>query len=198
MVRARYTAGTLPIPDGVSVTVKGRVIRVFGPRGKLTRKFNQPIDITKGTITTKNGTTCPGIKLEIWFGRKKDLASVKTLTSHINNMFIGVTKGFLYKMRYVYAHFPITGVINKGGHQLEIRNFLGEKRRRTVNLAGDTTVLKSEDVKDQIEVSGNNVEDVGRSCALINQACLVKNKDIRKFLDGTYVSGKGNVVIDED
>ena len=108
-----------------------------------------------------------------------------------------------------------------------------------MNLAGDTTVLKSEDVKDQIEVSGSNVEDVGRSCtctppydfgwlnhpffwhfthvlvfamhvnphstyllgvagALINQACLVKNKDIRKFLDGTYVSGKGNIVVDEE
>merc|ERR1712080_438962 len=105
--------------------------------------------------------------LEIWFGRKKDISLVKTLRSHINNMFIGVTKGFKYKMRYVYAHFPITGVINKidgvEGRQLEIRNFLGEKRRRTVNLVGDTTVLKSEGVKDQIEVSGNSVEDVGRS-----------------------------------
>jgi large subunit ribosomal protein L9e len=106
-------------------------------------------------------------------------------------MFIGVTKGFKYKMRYVYAHFPITGVINKAGHQLEIRNFLGEKRRRTVDLVGDTTVVKSDDVKDQIEVFGNNVEDVGRSCALISQACLVKKKDIRKFLDGIYVSGGG-------
>merc|ERR1712151_1268515 len=146
----------------------------------------------------KAGKSAPGLKLEIWFGRKQDLASVKTLTSHINNMFIGVTKGFKYKMRYVYAHFPITGVINKGGRQLEIRNFLGEKRRRVVNLVGDTTVLKSEDVKDQIEISGNSVEDVGRSCALINQACLVKKKDIRKFLDGTYVSEKGNIVCEED
>merc|ERR1712205_98452 len=132
-----------------------------------------------------------------WFGRKKDLSSVKTLSSHINNMFIGVTKGFKYKMRYVYAHFPITGVINKDGHQLEIRNFLGEKRRRTVNLVGSTTVVKSADVKDQIDVSGINIEDVGRSCALIGQACLVKKKDIRKFLDCTYVSGKGNITVEE-
>merc|ERR1712003_491446 len=156
------------------------------------------MSISKSTITTKEGITCPGLKLEIWFGRKKDLSSVKTLSSHINNMFIGVTKGFKYKMRYVYAHFPITGVINKGGRQLEIRNFLGEKRRRVVNLVGDTTVVKSEDVKDQIEISGNNIEDVGRSCALINQACLVKKKDIRKFLDGTYVSEKGHVEVDEE
>merc|ERR1719486_444828 len=193
MVRTRHTAGQIAIPDGVSVTVKGRVIRVYGPRGKLTRKFNQSIDITRGTIDGDK----PALNLEIWFGRKKDLSSVKTLSSHINNMFIGVTKGFLYKMRYVYAHFPITGVINKDGHQLEIRNFLGEKRRRTVNLVGDTQVLKSPDVKDQIESFGNSVEDVGRSCALINQACLVKKKDIRKFLDGTYISEKGNIVCEE-
>ena len=68
-------------------------------------------------------------------------------------------------MRYVYAHFPITGVINKGGKQLEIRNFLGEKRRRVVDLADGVTVVKSDGVKDQIEISGINVEDVGRSCA---------------------------------
>ena len=152
----------------VSVTVKGRVIRVYGPRGKLTRKFNQSIDITRGTI----GADQRALNLEIWFGRKKDLSSVKTLSSHINNMFIGVTKGFKYKMRYVYAHFPITGVINKDGHQLEIRNFLGEKRRRTVNLAGSTTVVKSADVKDQIEVSGINIEDVGRSCTCVSVCCV--------------------------
>ena len=75
-------------------------------------------------------------------------------------------------MRYVYAHFPITGVINNGGRQLEIRNFLGEKRRRIVNLAGDTIVTKTGDVKDQIEISGNNVEDVGRSCTYMSANSL--------------------------
>ena len=34
--------------------------------------------------------------------------------------------------------------------------------------------------------------------ALISQACLVKNKDIRKFLDGTYVSEKGNISVPEE
>jgi len=31
---------------------------------------------------------------------------------------------------------------------------------------------------------GNDIEKVGESCALIHQSCLVKRKDIRKFLDG--------------
>ncbi len=40
---------------------------------------------------------------------------------------IGVLQGFQYKMRAVYAHFPINCIIQDGGRALEIRNFLGEK-----------------------------------------------------------------------
>lgn len=32
--------------------------------------------------------------------------------------------------------------------------------------------------------------------ALIQQICCVKRKDIRKFLDGIYVSYKGNIIED--
>ena len=32
---------------------------------------------------------------------------------------------------------------------------------------------------------------VGRAASLVNQSCKAKNKDIRKFLDGIYVSAKG-------
>ena len=45
--------------------------------------------------------------------------------------------------------------------------------------------------------TGNSVEAVSQSAALIQQSTTVKNKDIRKFLDGVYVSEKGNVVADE-
>jgi len=36
-------------------------------------------------------------------------------------------------------------------------------------------------------------ENVSISAALIQQATTVKNKDIRKFLGGIYVSGKGTI-----
>jgi large subunit ribosomal protein L9e len=43
----------------------------------------------------------------MWFSTKKQRAGVRTVASHIKNMIKGVTKGFVYKMRMVYAHFPI-------------------------------------------------------------------------------------------
>ena len=45
--------------------------------------------------------------------------------------------------------------------------------------------------------SGNSVDAVSQSAALIQQSTTVKNKDIRKFLDGLYVSEKTTIVKDE-
>jgi len=44
---------------------------------------------------------------------RKQVACLRTVRSLINNMIIGVTKGFKYKMRYVYAHFPINVNLEK-------------------------------------------------------------------------------------
>merc|ERR550537_1175384 len=91
----------------------------------------------------------------------------------------------------VYAHFPVNVNIEGAGKKVEIRNFLGEKRVRKVDMLSGTTIERSEDVKDELILKGNDIEMVSRSASLINQACLVKRKDIRKFLDGVYISEKG-------
>ena len=65
-----------------------------------------------------------------------------------------------------------------------------------VDAQPGVTVKRSADVKDEIVVEGNDIQAVSRTCALVQQICAVKRKDIRKFLDGIYVSEKGNVVQD--
>jgi large subunit ribosomal protein L9e len=135
------------------------------------------------------------IRVDLWFATRKQLACVRTIMSHIDNMFTGVTVGFLYKMRFVYSHFPINVAI--AGKTVEIRNFLGEKRVRKVDLCDGVEFVRTADVKDQIEISGNDLSTVSLTAAKIQQATNIRNKDLRKFLDGIYVSEKANITAKE-
>ena len=85
----------------------------------------------------------------------------------------------------------------QGGALLEVRNFLGEKFLRKVPMAPGVTVEISKAQKDELYVNGNDIELVSKSAARIQQSTTVKNKDIRKFLDGLYVSEKTTIVIPE-
>ena len=51
---------------------------------------------------------------------------------------------------------------------------------RVVDALGGVTVSRSSDVKDEIVLVGNDIQNVSRTCALIQQICAVKRKDIRK------------------
>ena len=99
-------------------------------------------------------------------------------------------QGFTYKVRYAYNHFPINVTLAKDS-VVEVRNFLGERNLRKVKMHDGVTVTKSENVKDELVVVGNDIEKVAGSAALLHESCLVRNKDIRKFLDGIYVSERG-------
>ncbi|KAJ8086752.1 60S ribosomal protein L9B [Marasmius tenuissimus] len=182
----------LEIPSGVEVSVKSRLITVTGPRGTLTknvRHINMDIRLIKGK-TSK-------VTLAVWQGGRKHVACLRTIKSLILNMIKGVTKGFQYKMRAVYAHFPINCIIQESGHKLEIRNFLGEKTVRHVDMLGGVVISESKAQKDELILEGNDIDNVSQSAASIQGICRVRNKDIRKFLDGIYVSEKGSIVQDE-
>ena len=139
----------------VQLFVKSRTVTVKGPRGSLTRSFKHArLDIKK--VSNKL------VQVEKWFGTKKEVAAVRTICSHIKNLIKGVVKGFKYKMRFVYAHFPINTAISEKGALVEIRNFLGERLIRRVNMYPGVSCSMSK-VKDEIIVEGNDVELVSRS-----------------------------------
>ena len=80
----------------------------------------------------------------------------------LGNVFISFPQGFLYKMRAVYAHFPINMSMGEGNTVVEIRNFLGEKYTRTVRMRPGVTCSPT-GTKDEIKVEGNDLELVSQS-----------------------------------
>jgi large subunit ribosomal protein L6 len=166
---------SIQVPDGVEVTVERRKVTVKGSKGTLIRDFSYvPISIAGNDDKT----------VRIWaeWPRKKEAALVGTLYSHIQNMIIGVEKGFSYKLKIVFSHFPISTKVQDKAVLIE--NFTGERRARKAKIIGDVKVkVESED----IIVEGINLEDVSQTAANIEQATKVKKKDPRVFLDGMYV-----------
>jgi len=166
----------IPIPDGITVTVDGAVT-VKGSKGQLSRDFNS----RNITIKVEDGN----VVVEARFPKKKDKAMLGTIRSHINNMIVGLTDGFTYNMKIVYAHFPMT--VKAAGNKVTIENFLGERHPRTAKIVGDAKVqIKGEDVT----VSGINKEDVGQTMANLEQATKIKGRDPRVFQDGIYLISK--------
>ncbi|KAL9068230.1 MAG: hypothetical protein Q9161_006363 [Pseudevernia consocians] len=189
-MRYIHSEETLTIPANVKVHIKSRIVSVEGPRGKLVK------DMSHLSVCFSHPSRNT-INIELHHGARKNVATLRTVKSLINNLIIGVTKGFKYKMRYVYAHFPINVNIEKnsetGLYDVEIRNFIGEKIIRRVTMLPGVDVEASKNQKDELQLTGNSLENVSQSAADIQQICQVKNKDIRKFLDGLYVSERGNI-----
>jgi len=75
----------------------------------------------------------------------------------------GVTLGFNYKMRLVYAHFPITAKTANGGKSLILRNYLGEHVVKTLHMPEGVTIERSEDVKDELQIKGIEIDKVGQT-----------------------------------
>jgi len=162
------------IPEGVEVEVAERLVTVRGEKGTLARDFSHaPISIVLDGGRVKVQTNWP---------RKREAALVGTVKSHIQNMIIGATKGFTYKLKIVFSHFPISVKIRE--KTVAIENFTGERSPRMARIMGSAKVtLKNED----IIVQGIDLEEVSQTAANIQRATKVKSKDPRVFLDGIYI-----------
>jgi len=172
MVEAVVLREEIPIPEGIDVTVD-KEVTIKGSKGQLSRKFNYPNVVIK----KDNGN----VVLEANFPKKRDKAMLGTIKSHIDNMITGLTDGFTYNMKIVYAHFPMT--VKAAGNKVTIDNFLGERYPRTAKIVGSAKVQ----VKgDEVVITGINKEDVGQTMANLEQATKIKGRDPRVFQDGIY------------
>ena len=75
-----------------------------------------------------------------------------------------------YKMKFVYAHFPINYNVTDGptgkNTVLEIRNFIGEKLTRRITMQKGCIVERTAN-KDEIAITGNDLDMVSISAAQV-------------------------------
>ncbi len=168
------TKRTVQVPEGVNVTIDKMNVDVSGSLGQLQRELWYP-----GIVIKKVDSE---IIIETAMSRREQLSMLGTFESHLKNMITGVSKGYEYKMKTVYSHFPIQ--VKTEGNQVLIANFLGEKKTRKASIRGNSKVtIKG----DQVIINGINREDVGQTAANIRMATKIKRFDPRVFQDGIYL-----------
>lgn len=176
-------------PPGIKVGLAGKRVRVEGPLGVVERDFSHAKDII---LTQGEGR----IILEAFNADKKTVSAVNTLASKIENMIIGVQRGFRYKMKIVYAHFPMSIKVSEKDRLVIIENFLGSRGKITARIEPGVKVRVE---KDDVIIEGVDKEAVAQTAANIREATKLKGK--RKMcphgreggpgvLDGVYVYAK--------
>jgi large subunit ribosomal protein L6 len=165
------------VPDDVTASLSGRMLTVKGKLGEVKKDFEKVnVNIS---VDGKKVVVSPFSK------KRRDGVIINTVLSLIGNMVTGVTKGYTYRLKVVYAHFPIS--VKTKGNEILVENFVGERSPRVAKIVGGCKVTIE---GDDIIVKGVSVEDVGQTAANVEQATKIKKKDQRIFLDGVYIYQK--------
>lgn len=180
MVKSFKSEVVVEIPQDITLTLDRLKLTIEGKKGKIIKDFSH---MKKVDILYKDNT----VKISSYFPRKSTEAKLGTLRSVLINAIEGVTKGYTYKMKIAYSHFPIT--VDTDGDRILIKNFIGERSPRITFKAGNYPInIKA--TKEDVVISGIDKEDVGQTCANIQATCRIRDKDKRIFQDGIYVYEK--------
>ena len=166
-------------PASVTIRKEGNLIEVQGKLGKVKK------DLTKlpATVTVEGNK----ITIKPYGTRKRDLAVTNTARSLLTGMIKGVEKGYTYKLKIIFAHFPIS--VKVKGKEVSVENFFGERSARISKIIGDATKVSV--VGEDVVIQGPSLEDVSQTAANIELSTKTKGKDQRVFLDGLYIYSKG-------
>lgn len=186
-----YSVEEVEIPQNVKVSVEkigpfDYVVKVKGPLGEITKEFrNTPV-----VMNLRDGK----VVLEVFNARKKEYAILGTYKGILRNMFLGVTKGWRYKLKVIYTHFPM--LVKVQGNQLIIENFLGRKSKIVLTIPSGVKVeVKG---KEDIIVEGVDKDLVSQFAATIQSAVELRGDERPSphgregglgIVDGIYVVG---------
>ena len=168
----------ITIPKDIAIKIEKSQVFVKGPKAELQREY--PSKVVEVVLFDE--------KLEVKPRTKTAFARMLagTYTSHIKNMITGTQNPFVYTLKIVFTHFPITVAIS--GTELQVQNFLGEKKPRKVTLPSGVKVSVQNDL---IKVESADIELAGKAATLIETATRISGRDRRVFQDGIYITQKG-------
>ena len=165
-------------PASVMIKKEGNLIQVKGTLGTVKKDFTK----LPATVTVQGNK----ITIKPYGTRKRDLAVTNTARSVIAGMIKGVEKGYTYKLKIVFAHFPIS--VKVKGKVVHVENYFGERSARISRIRGDATKVSV--VGEDVVIQGPSLEDVSQTAANIELSTKMKGKDQRVFLDGLFVYSK--------
>ena len=192
MAREIYVSRSVAVPPGVRVTVDGKRVRVEGPLGSVEKDFSH----AKRVELRLQGSE---LVVEAFNADKKTYSIVNTIASKIENMMIGVTRGFRYRMKIVFAHFPMSVKVDERSQVVVIENFLGGRGKITARIEPGVKVRVE---RDDVVIEGADKEAVAQTAANIREATKLRGR--RRLsphgreggpgvLDGIYVYAKENI-----
>ena len=165
------------LPDKVEAALNGTILTLKGPKGENKKNISNPILILnvegkKITITTIKTT-------------KREKKLVYTYRAHIKNMISGVNEGHKYILKICSSHFPMN--VSVTNNQLTIKNFIGEKYPRVLQLKQGVNVKIEGNL---INIESNDKELAGTAASDIEKMTKRANYDTRIFQDGIYIINK--------
>ena len=162
------------------------------PNGIICRYNNNIFTCEKGEITLTYRVAVRGVIVKINDGHiefskprstKKDFSSVRSISAHLQNIFQGLQKPYVYTLETCNVHFPM--ILKKEGENLIITNFLGERiARRAKILSGVELTIKGT----TLYLSSHDKESAGQTAANIERATRIAKRDRRIFQDGIFIT----------
>jgi large subunit ribosomal protein L6 len=162
------------LPEEFEATYEDRVLKVSDGDNTVEKKMSHAlVDVeTNSSVTFSTDTD------------KRNVESiVKTFSRHTKNMIEGLEDDHVYRLKGVYAHFPMT--IKTEGNELVVENFMGERNPRRAEIMDGVDVQVD---GEEIKVKGPDKEKVSQTAARIESLSDKGNRDPRTFQDGIYIT----------
>ena len=167
----------ISIPDGIELAVNGNVITLKGSKGVVSKTFKMEMF----TFDKEGNNLVVGTnKFGVYENEK-----FRTIKAHIRNMVKGCQEGYEYKLKICSSHFPMNVTVQ--GNKISVKNLLGEKVPRELQIKEGAKVVVSADV---IDVTGPDKDIVSQVAADIEKLTKITKRDRRIFQDGIYITHK--------